>query len=175
MRAPLTLIMFRNKVPTRIRGVSKSDVDALTRQLGRAPRGVMAVILRCACHAPAVIKTAPRLPDGQPFPTLYYLTLPRAVAVFSQLESEGFMRTMNDELDNNTSLRKQYMEAHLSYISLRNDVRIVPEIANVSVGGMPYRVKCLHALVAHALVTGANPVGNMALSAVNWSLRYCDC
>lgn len=85
------------------------------------------------------------------------------------------MRTMNDELDNNASLRKQYMEAHLSYISLRNDVRIVPEIANVSVGGMPYRVKCLHALVAHALVTGANPVGNMALSAVNWSLRYCDC
>ena len=57
-----------------------ADLPAVTRQLGRLPRGARAVLHRCPCGLPDVIDTAPRLPDGTPFPTLYYLTCVRACA-----------------------------------------------------------------------------------------------
>src|SRR5258708_1152223 len=57
-----------------------ADLTAITRQLGRVPRGLLGVAHRCPCGLPDVVQTAPRLPDGTPFPTLYYLTCPRAVA-----------------------------------------------------------------------------------------------
>ena len=42
----------------------------------------------------------------------------------------------------------------------------VPEIAGISAGGMPDRVKCLHVLVAHSLAAGpgVNPLGDEALA-----------
>ena len=44
----------------------------------------------------------------------------------------------------------------------------MPEIAGISAGGMPDRVKCLHVLVAHALAAGpgVNPLGDEALAAL---------
>src|SRR5260221_11244537 len=74
------------------------DVTAVTEQLGRAPRGLLAVAHRCPCGLPDVVETAPRLPDGTPFPTLYYLTCPRAVAAVSRLEAGGAMRGMTQRL-----------------------------------------------------------------------------
>jgi hypothetical protein len=42
----------------------------------------------------------------------------------------------------------------------------VVEIKDYSAGGMPTRVKCLHALVGHSLAAGpgVNPIGDRALS-----------
>ena len=57
----------------------------------------------------------------------------------------------------------------------------MPEIDQVSAGGMPTRVKCLHALVGHALVAGpgVNPVGDRALELLEgrglWSPSRCTC
>ena len=67
-------------------------------QLGRAPRAMRRVAHRCSCGLPDVVETAPRLPDGTPFPTLFYLTCPRAAAAVGRLESEGLMRQMNERL-----------------------------------------------------------------------------
>ena len=46
----------------------------------------------------------------------------------------------------------------------------VPAVAGVSAGGMPTRVKCLHALIGHALAAGpgVNPIGDLALERCDW-------
>ena len=74
------------------------DTADIAAQLGRAPRGLLGVAHRCPCGLPDVAETAPRLPDGSPFPTLYYLTCPRAAAAVSKLEASGLMREMTERL-----------------------------------------------------------------------------
>ena len=146
--------------------VSDADRDAVHRQLGREPRGVLAIAHRCACGEPDVVTTTPRLPDGTPFPTLYYLTCPRLTAAVSTLEAEGRMRDMQARLLGDQDLRSQYQQAHDSYLAERERLQPVLEIAGVSAGGMPDRVKCLHVLVGHSLASGAgvNPLGDEALA-----------
>jgi uncharacterized protein len=138
------------------------DLAVIATQLGRPPRGTRAVAYRCGCGLPAVVETAPRLADGAPFPTFYYLTCPRAAAACSRLESSGLMRQMTARLATDPDLAARYRAAHLDYLRRRAAVDAVDEIAHVSAGGMPGRVKCLHALLAHALAAGpgVNPFGD---------------
>jgi hypothetical protein len=145
--------------------IDSHDLAAVTAQLGRCPRGARAVAHRCPCGLPDVLETAPRLPDETPFPTLYYLTCPRAVAAVGTVEAAGEMSVMNTRLANEPALARAYQAAHESYLAARDRIEAVPEIASVSAGGMPERVKCLHALVAHALGTGrgVNPLGDEVL------------
>jgi hypothetical protein len=142
--------------------VAPADLTAVTAQLGRSPRGAQAVAHRCPCGLPDVVETSPRLADGSPFPTLYYLTCPRATAICSRLESIGTMREMADRLAADPELAARYRAAHADYLARRERHGAVPEIAGVSAGGMPGRVKCLHALLAHALAAGpgVNPLGD---------------
>ncbi len=146
-------------------------------QLGRTPRGLLAVAHRCPCGNPDVVTTAPRLDDGTPFPTFYYLTCPRATGAVSTLESQGLMRTMQDRLASDAELADQYRRAHASYVRERESVGSVPELAGISAGGMPDRVKCLHVLVAHALAAGpgVNPFGDEALAQLPswWAAGPC--
>ncbi len=147
-----------------------SDVDraAVHRQLGRAPRGMLAVAHRCACGEPDVVTTSPRLPDGTPFPTVYYLTCPRLTSAVSTLEAEGRMRQMQERLADDPQLADRYRAAHNRYLADREGLEAVPEISGISAGGMPDRVKCLHVLVGQALASGAgvNPFGDEALDEI---------
>jgi hypothetical protein len=142
--------------------VDDADRRTVRAQLGRPPRAVRAVAHRCPCGLPDVIETSPRLPDGTPFPTLYYLTCPRACAVVSALESAGRMRDMAARLEAESDLAERYRAAHEGYLARRSRISDVPEIAGVSAGGMPNRVKCLHVLLAHTLAEGpgVNPLGD---------------
>ncbi|MFM8597793.1 MAG: DUF501 domain-containing protein [Mycobacterium sp.] len=146
--------------------VDPADLDAVARQLGREPRGVLAVAYRCPNGEPAVVRTAPRLPDGTPFPTLYYLTHPLLTAAASRLESEGMMAEMNAQLGADAELAGAYRRAHESYLAERDAIE--PLGTTTSAGGMPERVKCLHVLMAHALAKGrgVNPLGDAALAAI---------
>ena len=148
--------------------VDPADLAAVSAQLGRPPRGVVGVAHRCPCGLPDVVETTPRLPDGTPFPTLYYLTCPRATAATSTLEASGLMRTMTERLGTDPELAQGYRRAHDDYLRRRDEIAPVPELAGISAGGMPGRVKCLHVLVAHALAAGpgANPLGDEALAAL---------
>src|SRR6202008_1772759 len=87
------------------------DTAVIAAPLGRAPRGLLGVAHRCPCGLPDVAETAPRLPDGSPFPTLYYLTCPRAAAAVSKLEASGIMREMTARLPD-SGLRGRYESAH---------------------------------------------------------------
>ena len=145
---------------------SPEDLDAVAIQLGRPVRSVRGVAHRCACGSPDVLQTEPALPDGTPFPTLYYLTCPRATGAVSTLESEGLMREMAQRLAEDPVLAGAYRAAHEAYLAEREALGHVPHIGGISAGGMPDRVKCLHVLAAHALAAGpgVNPFGDEVLA-----------
>ena len=162
-------------------GTAPADLAAVARQLGRLPRGVTAIAHRCPCGLPDVVETAPRLPDGTPFPTLYYLTCPRAAAAISRLEAGGVMRAMTARLGTDPDVRRDHQAAHEDYLvrraALARETGLEPlPAAAASAGGMPDRVKCLHALVAHELaVPGANRLGREALDQAGdwWAAGPC--
>lgn len=148
-----------------------SDAAFAQAQLGRPMRGVAGVAYRCPAGHPGVLATYPRLPGGPPFPTTYYLICPNAVLAVSRLEASGIMAEMTAKLSTDPGLAEAYRAAHEAYLSDREALAReigdeVPEIAGFSAGGMPTRVKCLHALVGHALAAGpgVNPIGDEALA-----------
>ena len=161
--------------------VTASDLDVLRVQLGRAPRGVVGIASRCVCGRPVVVRTAPRLPDGSPFPTTYYLTHPAAVRGCSTLEAEHLMEDLNARRAADEALAAAYAAAHEDYLARRAELGRPEEIDGVSAGGMPTRVKCLHALVGHSLAVGRgiNPVGDLAIAALIerglWDPAQCSC
>ncbi len=158
-------------------GPDAADVAAIRAQLGREPRALCEVGHRCPCGLPDVATTAPRLPDGTPFPTTYYLTCPRAASLIGTLEGSGVMKTMASRLAEDTDLAASYRAAHGAYLAARSEWGEVPEIEGVSAGGMPDRVKCLHVLAAHALAAGpgVNPLGDEVLELLGpwWSAGPC--
>ncbi|GAA1001574.1 DUF501 domain-containing protein [Nocardiopsis tropica] len=136
--------------------VPQADLDRVAEQLGRVPRGVLAVAYRTPDGDPAVVKTAPRLPDGTPFPTLYYLTDPRLTAEASRQESAGVMREMEALLASDPEVAANYRAAHEHYLASRNALEDLG--TDFTGGGMPDRVKCLHVLIAYALAEARGPV-----------------
>jgi hypothetical protein len=157
--------------------VTDHDVRVVTAQLGRPARDVIGIAARCVCGAPTVVATRPRLTDGTPFPTLYYLCHPGATAAVSTLEATGVMAEFTDLLESDPELRGRYQAAHEAYLADREGIEHVDEIDHVTAGGMPERIKCLHALVGHSLAAGpgVNPFGDLALERASWSPDVCRC
>lgn len=161
---------------------TEADIAEVSKQLGRPARDIVAIAARCVCGKPTVVHTAPRLADGTPFPTTYYLTHKAATAAISGLEASGFMAELQARLGSDKELAAQYQAAHEAYLKDREKTESklglqVPEIAGISAGGMPTRVKCLHALIGHSLAAGpgVNPIGDIALAACSWSPDKCAC
>lgn len=158
-------------------GLDQLDQAAVHEQLGRVPRGVAAVAHRCPCGHPDVLRTKPRLPDGTPFPTTFYVTCPRLTGAISTLESNGMMRDMTQRLGSDPELAAAYSAAHEDYLRRRQELGAVAEIDGISAGGMPTRVKCLHVLIGHSLAVGpgVNPLGDQALEALGqwWATGAC--
>ncbi len=158
-------------------GFDDRDVEVVRAQLGRPPRSIHAVAHRCPCGNPDVVATEPRLDDGTPFPTTFYLTCPRAASMIGTLEASGLMREMTDRLGEDEQLAAAYRGAHDAYLEARDAIGEVPEIAGVSAGGMPDRVKCLHVLAGQALAQGRglNPLGDEVLDTLGewWAAGPC--
>ncbi len=157
--------------------VTEKDIESVSTQLGRPARDIIAIAARCVCGNPVVVQTSPRLEDGTPFPTVYYLTLPAATSAVSTLEASGLMMELQTRLEQEPELAAGYASAHRSYLEDRALLGEVEEIDGISAGGMPTRVKCLHSLVAHSLATapGVNPIGDIALDKCSWSIARCVC
>lgn len=157
--------------------ISANDLEEVTRQLGRPARDIEEVSARCVCGRPLVVKTKPRLADGTPFPTMYYLTQRSATAAVSALEAAGVMVELQNLLVDNPEIASSYQSAHESYLAERKQIDDVVELEGISAGGMPNRVKCLHALIAHSLAKGegVNPIGDIALRQLDWSPLVCTC
>lgn len=161
------------------------DIRVLSAQLGRTVRDVIEIPARCVCGNPLVAATAPRLSNGSPFPTVFYLAHPAITAAASRLEAGGLMYEMTDALAADPELASRYTLAHENYLAERERIRLisgtdeVPEIENISAGGMPTRVKCLHAVIGHTLAVGCgiNPMGDWGLDEITdwWTPQVCAC
>jgi hypothetical protein len=114
------------------------DIATVSAQLGRPARDVIGISARCVCGAPTVVSTSPRLADGTPFPTLYYLSHPAATAAVSTLEANGVMPELAELLIDEVA--DAYTAAHESYLADRNGIEFVAELDGISAGGMPTRV-----------------------------------
>ena len=157
--------------------IDPSDEAAIASQLGRAPRGIHEIGHRCPCGNPDVVTTEPRLPNGTPFPTTFYLTCPRAASRIGTLEGSGLMKEMEARLSTDPDLASAYAAAHQRYLEARDALGSVPEIEGISAGGMPDRVKCLHVLAGQALAQGpgVNPLGDEVLERLGewWAPGPC--
>ena len=153
------------------------DEAVIRAQLGRPPRSIHAIGHRCPCGNPDVVATEPRLDDGTPFPTTFYLTCPRAASLIGTLEASGLMKEMTDRIESDPELAAAYQRAHELYLEFREAIGHVPEIAGISAGGMPHRVKCLHVLAGQALAQGrgVNPLGDEVVAALGefWAAGPC--
>ena len=161
-----------------VQGPVQGPVEAVVAaQLGRPPRGIRSVGHRCPCGNPDVVVTEPRLPDGTPFPTTFYLTCPRAASLIGSLEGSGLMAEMTERVGSDPDLAAAYARAHERYLHARDAIASVPEVAGVSAGGMPTRVKCLHVLAGQALAQGrgVNPLGDEVLDRLGdwWAAGPC--
>jgi uncharacterized protein len=175
----------RASAPEASRQPTPHDLEVLSRQLGRPVRDVVEIPARCVCGNPLVAATSPRLSNGTPFPTTFYLTHPVITSAVSRLEAAGLMNEMNVRLAADPGLAAHYRAAHEAYlasraeIGARSGIGAVPEIDGVSAGGMPTRVKCLHVLVGHSLAAGpgVNPLGDEAIDAIAewWTADRCYC
>jgi hypothetical protein len=156
---------------------SAEDIQIVRDQLGRDVRDIVGISSRCVCGKPLVVVTKPRLADGTPFPTLYYLTQTAATQAASRLEAEGKMAHYQERLATDEVARDAYRLAHESFLRTRAELGFVEEVDGISAGGMPTRVKCLHSLIAHSLSVGpgVNPVGDWALADTDWSKDVCSC
>jgi hypothetical protein len=144
--------------------LSAADLAVVGAQLHRPPRATRQVAHRCTCGLPDIVETSPRLEDGTPFPTLFYMTCPKLRSAIGRLEASGLMREMTARLATDADLAERYRRAHEDYLARRNEIGSLG--TEVTAGGMPTRVKCLHVLVAHSLAVGpgVNPFGDEALA-----------
>lgn len=159
-----------------------ADLAVMREQLGRDMRGVISIARRCGCGRPAVVRTAPRLEDGTPFPTSLYLTLPWLTLEISRIEATGEMAELTERLSRDEELAAAYARAHERYVARREEIGHAEEVAHVSAGGMPTRVKCLHALAGQSLAEGAgvNPIADEVLVRIDGvdavdSELHCRC
>jgi len=134
-------------------------------QIGREVRGAVAVAARCRYGLPAVVRTSPLLPDGTPFPTLYWLSCPAAGVAVGRLEAAGWNASLSERVAAEPELAAAHRAAHEQYLAQRDALGHLP--GEPGVGGLPGRVKCLHALYAHELATGADPVGRIVRRVVD--------
>lgn len=152
---------------------TETDCEIVKEQLGRFPRGMVAVGRRCACGNPLATVTRAKLEDGTPFPTTFYLCSPQAVRAVSKVEANGHMKRFNELLASDLTVAAEYRKAHREYLAFRHVLAQKfgddeEHISGISAGGMPDRVKCLHALIAQSLSMGrgVNPIGDMTLDMV---------
>jgi len=148
-----------------IEEATDSDRALVEAQVGRPLRGTWRVARRCHLGVPMVVETHPRLEDGTPFPTLFWLTCPLLVKRASHLEAEGFMNIVNRRLAADSAFTDRVQSAEDRYVSRRNDLA---PTEGAQPGGGADRIKCLHAHLAHELADAPNPVGAATLAHTGW-------
>lgn len=145
--------------------MDEAERHVVAAQLGRPARGENAVVHRCAYGLPTVVRVAPQLHDGTPFPTVFWLTCPLAIRHVGRLEAEGEMRGLNTQLERDEELAAAYQGAYERYVAFRDELG-EPLPGDPGAGGMPGHVKCLHVHLAHTLATGDNAVGRGVYGAI---------
>lgn len=153
------------------------DRAIVARQLGRVPRGNWRVVTRCTHGRPTMIATAP-MAEGEPFPTLFYLTCPQAVEEVSRLESAGEIERWRARLAADESLRAKVLDADAKYREMRAaEGGGADPASEVGIAGQrdPLGVKCLHAHVAAYLGGIDDPIGEAVYGMIEAECERARC
>jgi uncharacterized protein len=159
------------------------DRAIVERQLGRAPRAFRRVAVRCPFGAPAVTEQEPYGPDGEPFPTTYYVTCPRLVAAIARIEAAGGVERWGREAARDEALAASLEQATEEQREIRLELaagrvgRDRGASLELGIGGSrtPGNLKCLHAHAAFALARPGYALGDRILAEVvpPWPADRC--
>ncbi len=152
--------------------IDPQDRELVARQLGRSPRAVRRVAVRCPFGKPAVTEQAPFDEDGRPFPTQFYVTCRHLVAAISRLEAAGGVERWTRAAADDPTLAASLDAAEAEQRAIR------PEL-DAGIGGATRSgsLKCLHAHAAFALarpgLRARRPHPRRAALALARLLLYC--
>ena len=146
--------------------VTSCDIEAVTRLLGREPRGLRAIPIRTANGQPVVLQVA-SLVDNKPFPTLFWLVNPQLNLAIDRMEAAGVIAQLQIRLDSEPIYQQQLADAHRAYIQLRSELMTASERRRIKqlgfqsvfeqrgIGGIKHfnRIRCLHTYYAAHLVS----------------------
>lgn len=159
------------------------DRAVVARQLGREPRAFRRVAVRCPFGAPAVTEQKPYGPDGDPFPTTYWLTCRQLAAAVSRLEAAGGVERWSAAVADDPGLRADLERATREQAAIRRalagDAQGTDGGASLGLGiggsRSPEALKCLHAHVAFALARPGYLLGEAVLAEVpeRWPASCC--
>jgi uncharacterized protein len=160
-----------------------ADRALVARQLGREPRAMRSVAVRCPFGAPAVTEQSPYAPDGEPFPTTYYLTCRHLVTAVSRLEAAGGVERWSEASRAEPELAASLAAADEEQRRVRRELAAGEVGADdgasldYGVGGSRSRgsLKCLHAHAAYALARPGYELGQRILAELEplWPERCC--
>jgi hypothetical protein len=143
------------------------------------------VVARCPFGLPAVTEQEPYGPDGEPFPTTYYLTCRHLVSSLSRIEAAGGVERwsgrvavdpdLRDSLEAATSDQRRVRRA-LAGSGVGNDGGASLDLG---IGGShnPGQLKCLHAHAAYALAHPGYELGDGILAELGddlWPETCCS-
>jgi hypothetical protein len=161
----------------------ETDREVVARQLGREPRAFRRVVVRCPFGLPVVTEQHPYAPDGEPFPTTYYVTCRHLVARISRLEADGGVERWTALAAENADLAASRARADDEQRRIRHELAAADTgrdggaSLDSGVGGAARTgsLKCLHAHVAFALAQPGYELGERILGDVEplWPERCC--
>jgi len=164
--------------------VTDADRAVVARQLGREPRTLRRVAIRCPFGAPAVTEQNPYGSDGEPFPTTYYLTCRHLVAAVSRLEAAGGVERWSEATRTDPALAASLAAADEQQRCLRRELADGEagsdggDSLEYGVGGSRRggSLKCLHAHAAFALARPGYELGERILDELEprWPERCCS-
>ena len=164
--------------------VNDTDRAVVARQLGREPRTLRGVAVRCPFGAPAVTEQSPYGADGEPFPTTYYLTCRHLVAAISRLEAAGGVERWSEAARSDPALVSSLAAGDEEQRRVRRELADGATGSDggasleCGIGGSRRRggLKCLHAHVAFALARPGYELGERIVAEVEprWPERCCS-
>ena len=164
--------------------VTDADRAVVARQLGREPRTLRRVAVRCPFGAPAVTEQSPYDTTGQPFPTTYYLTCRHLVAAVSRLEAAGGVERWTARARAEPGLAASLAAGDEEQRRLRTELA-GGAISTDGGASLDYGIggsrrsgslKCLHAHAAFALARPGYELGERILAELDprWPERCCS-
>jgi uncharacterized protein len=160
-----------------------ADRAVVARQIGREPRAFRRVVVRCPFGRPAVTEQSPYGPDGEPFPTTYYVTCRHLVAAISRLEAAGGVERWSAAAQADEELAASRARADEEQRAVRRDLaagetgRDGGASLELGVGGAGRTgsLKCLHAHAGFALARPGYELGDRIVAELGplWPERCC--
>ena len=148
--------------------LSDADELVITEQLGRKPRGIVNIAARDHTGLPLVL-TMRSWVGNAPFPTLYWLSSKDLHKAINKIETAGFVKELEMQIECDEALKQQLLEDQKNYHQ-RRSLALLPEdkqaidkaglsdtFNQFGIGGIKQwdKVRCLHMHYAYHLALKA--------------------